>query len=145
VEKKEAPVVDWAKLTQEMECLLRLKTSPVAYKRLEKVEELEKIPDVMRLNRKASFCQAPALARMGGMTVGLTRDNLGERCARINGLAATTEKEVAWEATAFANTWFATAEEASKQMAVYPLVPPGEAVVLAPLGSVKFAPDVILI
>lgn len=145
MEKKEAPVVDWAKLTQEMECLLRLKTSPVAYKRLEKVEELDKIPDVMRLNRKASFCQAPALARMGGMTVGLTRDNLGERCARINGLAATTEKEVAWEATAFANTWFATAEEARKQMAVYPLVPPGEAVVLAPLGSVKFAPDVILI
>jgi uncharacterized protein (DUF169 family) len=118
VKKKEAPVVDWAKLTQEMECLLRLKTSPVAYKRLEKVEELGKIPDVMRLNRKASFCQAPALARMGGMTVGLTRDNLGERCARISGLAATTKKEVSWEATAFANTWFANVEEASKQMAV---------------------------
>ncbi|OGO58482.1 MAG: hypothetical protein A2025_03410 [Chloroflexi bacterium RBG_19FT_COMBO_47_15] len=145
MEKKEAPVIDWAKLTREMECLLRLKTSPVAYKRLEKVEELEKIPGVMRLNRKASFCQAPALARMVGMTVGVTRDNLGERCARICGLAATTEKEVSWEANAFANTWFATAEEARKQMAAYPLVPPGEALVLAPLASGKFDPDVILI
>jgi uncharacterized protein (DUF169 family) len=143
--KKEASVIDWAGLSQEMECLLRLKTSPVAYKRLEKVEELEKIPEVMRLNRKASFCQAPALARMGGMTVGLTRDNLGERCARINGLAATTEKEVSWEANAFANGWFANVEEARKQMAEYPLVPPGEAVVLAPLASGKFYPDVILI
>ena len=145
MEKKEAPAIDWAKLTHEMESLLRLKTSPVAYKRLEKMEELEKIPGVMRLNRKASFCQAPALARMVGMTVGITRDNLGERCARICGLAATTEKEVSWEANAFANTWFATVKEASKQMAVYPLVPPGEAIVLAPLGSVKVAPDVILI
>ncbi|MBL7062268.1 MAG: DUF169 domain-containing protein, partial [Dehalococcoidia bacterium] len=76
MEKKEAPAIDWAKLTHEMESLLRLKTSPVAYKRLEKMEELEKIPGVMRLNRKASFCQAPALARMVGMTVGVTRDNL---------------------------------------------------------------------
>ena len=143
--KKEASMIDWAGLSQEMERLLRLKTSPVAYKRLEKVEELEKIPDVMRLNRKASFCQAPALARMGGMTVGLTRDNLGERCARICGLAATTEKEVSWEANAFANGWFANVEEARKQMAEYPLVPPGEAVVLAPLASGKFYPDVILI
>ena len=92
--KKEASVIDWARLTREIECLLRLKTSPVAYKRLEKLEELEKIPGVMRLNHKASFCQAPALARMVGMTVGVTRDNLGERCARICGLAATTEKEV---------------------------------------------------
>jgi uncharacterized protein (DUF169 family) len=145
VEKKRATIIDWAGLTQKMECLLRLKTSPVAYKRLEKLEELEKIPEVMRLNRKASFCQAPALARMGGMTVGLTRDNLGERCARISGLAATTEKEVSWEAKAFATTWFSTVEEAKKQMAIYPLVPPGEALVLAPLGSGKFDPDVILI
>jgi uncharacterized protein (DUF169 family) len=145
VKKKETTVVDWAGLAQEMERLLRLKTTAVAYKRLEKMAELEKIPDVMRLNRKASFCQAPALARMGGMTVALTRDNLGERCARICGLAATTKKEVSWEATAFGNTWFANVEEARKQMAVYPLVPPGEAIVLAPLGSVKFAPDVILI
>jgi uncharacterized protein (DUF169 family) len=145
VDKKEVKVNDWAGLTQEMEHLLRLKTSPVAYKRLEKLEELDKIPDVMRLNRRASFCQAPALARMGGMTVGLTRNDLGERCARICGLAATTEKEVSWEANAFATTWFATVEEAKKQMAAYPLVPPGEALALAPLGSGKFEPDVILI
>lgn len=145
MKKKEATVVDWAKLSQKMECLLRLKTTPVAYKRLEKVKELEKIPDVIQLNRKASFCQAPALARMGGMTVALTRDNLGERCARICGLAATTKKEVAWEAKAFATSWFANVEEARRQMAAYPLVPPGEVIVVGPLGSVKFVPDVILI
>jgi uncharacterized protein (DUF169 family) len=143
--KREASKTDWAGLSEEMESLLRLKTRPVAYKKLEKIEELEKIPDVMRLNRKASFCQAPALARMGGMTVALTRDNLGERCARICGLAATTKKEISWEANAFGTGWFANVEEARKQMAAYPLVPPGEAVVVAPLASGKFDPDVILI
>jgi len=143
--KKEAPKIDWAGLTQEMERLLHLKASPVAYKRLEKVEELDKIPEVMRLDRRASFCQVPALVRSIGLTVGATRDNFGERCARINGLAPTTEKQVAWEADSFATTWFANVEEARKQMAEYPVVPPGEALVLAPLAAGKFDPDVILI
>ncbi len=143
--EKGASVIDWAGLTQEMELLLRLKTSPVAYKRLDKVEELEKIPEVVRLERRASFCQVPALVRTIGMTVGATRDNFGDRCARINGLAPTTEKQVAWEADSFANTWFANVEEARKQMAEYPLVPPGEAIALAPLAAGKFDPDVILI
>jgi uncharacterized protein (DUF169 family) len=145
VAKKEAPKIDWAGLTREMECLLRLKTRPVAYKRLEKVAELDKIPEVMRLDRRASFCQVPAMVRTIGMTVGATRDNFGDRCARINGLAPTTQKQVAWEANSFAHTWFANVEEARKQMAEYPLVPPGEAVVLAPLAAGKFYPDVILI
>jgi uncharacterized protein (DUF169 family) len=145
VDEKETSKVDWAGLSQEMERLLRLKTSPVAYKRLEKVEELDKIPELMRLDRHASFCQLPALARTMGLTVGATRENFGERCARINGLAPTTEKEIAWEAEAFSHGWFANVEEARKQMAEYPLVPPGEAVVVAPLAAGKFYPDVILI
>jgi len=145
VVKKEASVTDWAGLSQEMEHLLHLKASPVAYKRLEKVEELDKIPEVMRLDRRASFCQVPALVRTMGLTISATRDNFGERCARINGLAPTTERQVAWEANSFATTWFANLEEARKQMAEYPLVPPGEAIVLAPLALGKFEPDVILI
>jgi len=143
--KKEASTIDWAGLSQDMECLLRLKASPVAYKRLEKLDELDKIPGVMRLDRRASFCQVPAMVRTMGLTVAATRKNFSERCARINGLAPTTEKEIAWEVNAFATSWFANVEEARKQMAEYPLVPPGEAVVLTPLASGKFYPDVILI
>ena len=143
--EKETPKTDWAGLNQEMERLLRLKTSPVAYKRLEKVEELDKIPELMQLDRRASFCQLPALARTIGLTVGATRENFGERCARINGLAPTTEEEITWEANSFAHGWFANVEEARKQMAAYPVVPLGEAVVVAPLAAGKFYPDVILI
>jgi uncharacterized protein (DUF169 family) len=145
VGEEKAQVIDWAGLTQEMERLLRLRTNPVAYKRLEKAEELDKIPGVQRLDHRATFCQVPALVRRGGWTVGVTRENFSKRCARINGLAATTEEDIAWEADAFTTTWFATVEEGRKQMAAYPLVPPGEAIVLAPLAEKKFNPDVILI
>jgi uncharacterized protein (DUF169 family) len=136
---------DWAGLSDKLDLLLRLKTSPIAYKRLEKLAELEKIPDVMPLGRRASFCQVPAMVRTMGMTISATRENFGDRCARINGLAPTTEKQVTWEAEQFAHSWFASLEEAKKQMAAYPTVPPGEAVVLAPLAAEKFEPDVVLI
>jgi len=132
-------------VVQEMKLLLRLKSDPIAYKRLEKAAELDEIPEVIRLDRRASFCQVPAMVRTVGLTIAATRDNFGDRCARINGLAPTTEKQVAWEAESFANTWFANLEEAKKQMAAYPTVPPGEAVVLAPLEAEKFDPDVVLI
>jgi len=66
---------DWAGLSDKIDRLLRLKTSPVAYKRLEKLAELEKIPDVMPLGRRASFCQVPALVRTMGMTISATREN----------------------------------------------------------------------
>jgi len=136
---------DWLGLSDKIDRLLRLKASPVAYKRLEKAAELDKIPEVMPLDRHASFCQVPALVRTMGMTISATRENFGDRCARINGLAPSTEKQVAWEAEQFAHSWFANVEEAKKQMAAYPTVPPAEAVVLAPLAAEKFEPDVILI
>jgi uncharacterized protein (DUF169 family) len=137
--------VDWAGLSHEITSRLHLKASPVAYKRLEKASELGDIPEVVPLNRHASFCQVPAMVRTMGLTVSATRDNFGERCARINGLAPTTEKQLAWETEQFAHSWFANVEEARKQMAAYPLVPPGEAIVLSPLEAGKFEPDVVLI
>ena len=141
-------MTDWAELTREIERLLHLRTYPVAYKRLEKLEELEKIPKVRRFKRGFSFCQLPTLVRRGGWTIAVTRDNFGDRathCARINGLLPTTEEEISRKTAQFANLWFANAEEARKQMETVPTIPPAEAVVLAPLASGKFEPDVVLI
>ena len=63
-------MTDWADLTREVERLLRLKTYPVAYKKLEKAEQLQEIPRVRRLDRNLTFCQVPTLVRRGGWTVG---------------------------------------------------------------------------
>lgn len=140
-------MTNWAELTREIEHLLHLTTYPVAYKRLEKVQELGKIPRVRRYDRIFRFCQLPTLVRRGGLTIGLTPNNLYGRCARIHGLAAITEEDICEEAVRLTNFrhWFATEDEAKKQLAVYPRIPPGEALVLAPLASEKFDPDVILI
>jgi uncharacterized protein (DUF169 family) len=136
---------DWAGLTREMERLLHLRTYPVAYKKLDKATQLDGIPRVRRFSRTFTFCQVPTMVRRGGLTIGITRENLGERCARLNGLAATTEEAKARDAANFSRTWYATEEIARQQMEDYPLIPPGEALVLAPLVAEKFEPDVILI
>jgi uncharacterized protein (DUF169 family) len=138
-------MTDWPALTREIERLLHLRTYPVAYRKLERAAELDEIPRVRRLDRGMTFCQVPTMVRRGGWTVGVTRENLGERCARLNGLAATTEEEKQREAENFSNTWYATVEEARKQMEDYPLIPPGEAVVLSPLAAGKIEPDVVMI
>ena len=138
-------MTDWQGLTGELERLLRLPTYPVAYKRLDDIKDLDKIPKVRRLDRTATFCQLPTLVRRSGWTISVTKENLIERCARINGLAETTQEEIDREVANFTTTWFATAKDARKQMAEYPLVPAGEAVVLAPLAAGKFEPDVVLI
>jgi len=135
-----------AELAREMERLLRLRTFPVAYKKLEKAQDLDKIPKVRRLDRFFTFCQLPALVRTRGWTVGATRtDHINERCARIHGLGVATEESKAGEAAQLATTWFGTVEEAAKQQKDYPRIPPGEAIVLAPLASGKFDPDVVLV
>jgi len=137
---------DWEGLARELERLLRLRTFPVAYKRLERAGDLEKIPKLRRLDRFFTFCQLPGLVRTRGWTVGVTaEDDINPRCARIHGLAAPTDETRAEEAAQLATTWFGTVEEALRQQADYPRIPPGEAIVLAPLASGKFDPDVVLI
>ena len=149
MEKEATKVTDWPELTGEMERLLRLRTYPIAYKRLEKEEELEKIPRVRRFDRDFSarsyFCLIPTIVRRGGLTIGALRGDLHYRCARLHGLAATTEELIERDVAYMKTAWFATEDEARKQMAAYPTIPPGEAIVLAPLASGKFDPDVILV
>jgi uncharacterized protein (DUF169 family) len=125
---------------------LSLASEPIGYRRLEKAEELDHIPGVIRWNRPSMFCQIPFMARVGGLTVGLTSDApLGERCKRIHGLLATDEKAMLQEAKMLSRTWMPSPEEGLKQQADYPRIPPGEAIVVGPLASGNFEPEVILI
>ena len=137
---------NWGELTRELERTLRLRTFPVAYKRLETAEDLAHIPKVRRMDRFFTFCQLPALVRTRGWTIGATlEDDINERCARIHGLAAPTQKSMAEEAAELSTTWYPTVDEASRQLAESPRIPPGGAIVLAPLAAEKFDPDVVLI
>ncbi|MBM3141608.1 MAG: hypothetical protein FJ005_00985 [Chloroflexi bacterium] len=136
---------NWAELGTELENTLRLKTKIIAYRRLEKAEELEKIKNVARIDHFFTFCQVPFLVRVNGFTVGITKDDkMNDRCTRLFGLRPATEKSMNAEATMLATTWFRSPEEGLQQQGDYYRIPVGEAIVLAPLTRQKFEPEVLL-
>ncbi len=136
----------WAKMAEDFKSLLKLKSEPIAFRRLENRGELDKIANVIRVKRGFTFCQVPFLARVLGQTVGVTKeDPMGDRCTRLHGLRPATEKSMQNEATMLSATWFASVEEALKQQNETPRTPVGEAIVVAPLGKEKFEPEVVLI
>ncbi len=136
----------WAEMSEAIKNLVRLKTEPVAFRRLTKAEDLGKIANVVRIKRGFTFCQVPFLVRVLGQTVGITKeDPIGDRCTRLHGLRPATEKSMQVEATMLSKTWFASPEEALQQQSETPRVPLAEAIVIAPLAKEKFEPEVISI
>ena len=137
---------NWSELGEELENKLRLKTKIIAYRRLERAEELEAIKNVIRIDRFFTFCQVPFMVRVNGITVGITReDKIQDRCSRLFGLKQATEKSMNAEAAMLSTTWFRSPEEALQQQNDYYRIPVGGAIVLAPLTKQKFEPEVALV
>jgi uncharacterized protein (DUF169 family) len=133
-----------AELGTELENILRLKTKIIAYKTLEKAEDLDKIPKVTRIDRFFTMCQVPFIVRTLGSTVGITKsDKIHDRCSRIFGLEPATEKSMQAEANLLSTTWFHSPEDGLKQQADYCRIPVEESIVLAPLTRGTIEPDVI--
>jgi uncharacterized protein (DUF169 family) len=133
-------------LGAEMENALRLKTKIIAYRRLEKAEDLGGVKNVVRLDRFFTFCQVPFMVRVNGVTVGVTReDKIQDRCSRLFGLKQASEKSMNAEAAMLSKTWFRSPEEALQQQNDYYRIPVGGAIVLAPLVKQKFEPEVVLL
>jgi dephospho-CoA kinase len=137
---------DWEKLTGRMERLMRLKSSPVAFKMLEKKEELEDIPHMRRNQRKATLCQMITLARNSRWTVGAELDDFHRpMCPSVIGL--TDLPEVYKDGTFRSIVWVKTKEDGKKYEGSIPRLPLGkyEAVAMAPLVHRPFEPDIVLI
>jgi uncharacterized protein (DUF169 family) len=138
-------MINFPEIGKEVENMLRLRTKIIAYCRLEKAEDLEQIKNVVRLDHFFTFCQIPFQVRVNGFTVGITQnDPINERCSRMCGLRAPTEESENKEAERFATTWFASKEDGLRQQKDYPRIPPGGAIVLAPLTRDKFEPEILL-
>jgi uncharacterized protein (DUF169 family) len=136
----------WIEKSKTLKEKLCLSTEPIGYKRLEKAEDLKQIAGVMMWRQPCMFCQVPFMARVGGQTIGLTRESMvGDRCKRIHGLLATGEEAMLQEAKMLSRTWMPSVEEGLKQQHDYPRIPPGEAIVVGPLIKGNFEPDVILV
>jgi dephospho-CoA kinase len=129
-----------------MELLLRLKSFPVAFKMLEKKEELSNIPFLRRPQNKMTMCQMITLVRNFDWTVGADLDDfLSPMCPSIIGL--TDVPEVVKDGTFRSIVWVRTKKDGRKYEAAIPRLPLGryEAVAMAPLVYNPFDPDIVLI
>ena len=138
--------LDWEKLVRRMELLMRLKSFPVAFKMLEKKEELDQIPFLRRATHKMTMCQMITLVRNFDWTLGAERhDFLSPTCASIIGLSDTPE--IYKDGTFRSIVWVKRREEGKKYEASIPRMPLGkyEAVAMAPLVYKPFDPDIVLI
>jgi uncharacterized protein (DUF169 family) len=136
----------WAEKSESIKSSLKLRSEPIAFRRLEDAAELEGMEGVIRWTAGAVFCQIPFMARVGKLTVAVTgEDKLNYRCKRIHGLIPSRESDVDAECAQLSRTWFPSPEEAMKQQKDYPVVPPGHAIVAAPLDKATFEPDMVMI
>ncbi|MDM8525610.1 dephospho-CoA kinase [Desulfococcaceae bacterium HSG8] len=137
---------DWEKLIRRMELLMRLKSFPVAFKMLEKKEELENIPFLRRSGHKVTLCQLITLVRNFDWTVGAESDDfLFPACPSILGLRDIPDTHK--DGTFRSIVWVKTKEDGRKYEAAIPRIPLGkyEAVAMAPLVYNPFEPDLVLI
>jgi len=137
---------DWEKIIKRMERLMRLKAFPVAVKMLEKAEELDTIPFLRRVDKKATLCQLIAQVKNFDWTVGAKADDfLISTCPSIIGLADIPETHK--DGTFRSIIWTSTKEEGSKYEAGIPRLPMGryKAIAMAPLVYKPFDPDIVLI
>jgi len=137
---------DWEKVVRRMEQLLRLKSFPVAFKMLEKKEELTQIPFLRRTQHKSTLCQLITLVRNFDWTVGADLDDfLFDACPSILGLC--DNPEICKDGTFRSIVWVKTKKDARKYEASIPRLPLGkyQAVAMAPLVYKPFEPDIVLI
>src|SRR5512139_2256010 len=136
---------DWSPLIRRMELLLRLKSFPVAFKLLEKTEDLARLPYLRRVSHKSTLCQLISLVRSFDWTVGADLDDfLDSLCPSIIGL--TEVPELMRDGTFRSLVWTKTREDGKKYENSVPRLPAGKyrAVALAPLGYNPFDPDIVL-
>ena len=141
-----ATAQDWEKPIRRMELLLRLKSFPVAFKMLEKKEDLSKVPFLRRPEGKVTMCQMITLVRNFDWTIGADLDDfLSPMCPSIIGM--TDNPEAVKDGTFRSIVWVQTKEDGKKYEDAIPRLPLGkyEAVAMAPLVYNPFDPDIVLI
>jgi uncharacterized protein (DUF169 family) len=133
----------WSEMGDELRTKLLLKSLPIGYKRFEKPEELDRIPNVTRLDHLFTICQLIARARKQGLTMGAKNtDPCYSHCARLHGLREVPSGMVQ---PVHGLKWVHSWEEERKRFQALPRIPPGGAIMYAPLSTITVDPDVVLI
>ncbi len=134
---------------KELEAMMRLRTQPIALKWYEKLEDIprEAVFPKRDLGKHMALCQAFAYARMKGMTVAMTKED--HWC--WNPLVGFGQVDCEPGHPAFEEIvkfiGISDPRKARDFFAAFPRLPRGkyEAVVVAPLSSASFMPDVVIV
>lgn len=137
--------MNWKEKGAELKRVLSLKTEPIGVKRVEKISDLDAMPNVVRWDQGATFCQMPYIARAVGMTIAITSEGGAfDRCKRLHGLLPVTDESMKEGAEMLATTWMPNVEEAMQQQRDYPRIKVKEATVLGPLSD-DIEPDAVVV
>ncbi|MBM3682928.1 MAG: hypothetical protein FJW83_00050 [Actinobacteria bacterium] len=138
---------DWTKIVDDLNRLLRLRTTPIGMKMFATVAEMEAVPKIRRPQSIHTMDQIVSMASRIGWTVGATNaDFVGDQCGAVVGLKAPDEKWLSGER--MSGVWFETLEDASAHQHAMHLVPFGqyEAVAVSPLTAGRLdPPDICMI
>ena len=144
---KEPDAYDWPALVDQLNRLLRLRTTPIGMKLFASVEEMEAIPKLRRPKDIHTTDQIVAQAARLGWTVGITAEDLvGQQCGAVIGLHPQDEKWLSGEH--MTGVWFETVADASAHQRAMHTVPHGRyhAMAVSPLASGRLdPPDICLI
>lgn len=144
---KDTDSYDWPELMNELNTLLRLRTTPIGMKMFKTAEELDAIPRLRRPGSVHTTDQIVGQASRNGWTVGITAEDLvGAQCATVIGLHPRNEEWLSGKH--MAGVWFENVDESGKHQQAMDVVPHGqfEAMVVSPLASARLdPPDICLI
>jgi uncharacterized protein (DUF169 family) len=138
---------DWNQIVDDLNRLLRLRTTPIGMKLFASVEEMERIPKLRRPKSIHTTDQIVAQASRLGWTVGITaKDLVGAQCAVVIGLQPADQDWLSGKQ--MAGVWYSTLEDSSAHQHAMDVAPHGRyaAMAVSPLTSGRLnPPDICLI
>jgi uncharacterized protein (DUF169 family) len=138
---------DWPALVDQLNRLVRIRTTPIGMKMFATVAEMEAVPKIRRPTSIHTTDQIVGMASRLNWTVGITNDDLvGAQCGAVLGLHP---QDDAWlSGDRMAGVWFQTLEDSSAHQHAMTCVPFGkyQAMACAPLSVGRLdPPDIVMI
>ena len=137
--------LDWKELSIKIEDLLRLRTFVLGFNFLKK-ENIKKISNVHYPRHRSLICQLITTARIKGLIMGCTEDNLIiPNCGSIFGLNEVHES--IRSGSMFHNVWFKDIEDCQTFSAQMVRIPSGkhQALLISPLNKIPMKPDIVAV
>jgi len=143
----ESSPYDWKQITDDLNRLLRLRTTAIGMKLYETEEAMMAVPGLRRPTSVHATDQIVGMAARLGWTVGITaKDLAGAQCRAVIGLEP---GDPDWrEGKPFVGVWHATIEDSRKRQQALHAVPPGrfKAMAVSPLANERIPdPDICLV